>query len=311
MAADLAQRGEDVVICDWLGSADKWHNLNGVRLSDIVFPEDLKGWLGAKGSRLAAIVHMGAISSTTEPDLDKIVRNNIQLSLSLWEWSAEHRVPFIYASSAATYGSGAQGFDDNETPEALSRLVPLNAYGWSKHVIDRRFIADINANRPRPPQWAGLKFFNVYGPNEAHKNDMRSVVHKIYPKVALGEDIELFKSHDPRYADGGQLRDFIYVRDCVKIVRWLLETPRVSGLFNVGTGEARSFHDLALAVGAAVGRQPRIRYVDMPPTIRDKYQYFTQANMRKLRECGYADALAPLEEGVSDYVVGYLQPKSG
>lgn len=306
IAAALAQRGKDVVICDWLGSNDKWRNLSGVRLDEIVFPEDLKAWLAGNASRLTAVVHMGAISSTTETDADKIVRNNVQLSLSLWGLACEQRLPLIYASSAATYGAGEQGFDDNDAPEALATLRPLNAYGWSKHVVDRRFIADVNANRPRPPQWAGLKFFNVYGPNEAHKDDMRSVVHKIYPKIAKGEGIELFRSHDPHYEDGGQLRDFVYVKDCVNVVLWLLENPRVSGLLNVGTGKARSFRDLALAVGAACGREVGIRYIDMPPTIRPRYQYFTQANMTKLRELGYPHACTGLEDGVRDYVASHL-----
>jgi ADP-L-glycero-D-manno-heptose 6-epimerase len=253
---------------------------------------------------------MGAISSTTESDADRIVRNNIQLSFRLWEVAAAHRLPFIYASSAATYGSGAQGFDDDEAPEALASLRPLNAYGWSKHVVDRRFVGDVNANRPRPPQWAGMKFFNVYGPNEAHKGDMRSVIHKIYPRVARGEDVELFKSHDPRYQDGGQLRDFVYVKDCVRVVRWLLENPHVSGLFNVGTGKAQSFRDLVLAVGAACGREANIRYVDIPAAIREKYQYFTQANMAKLRDLGYPHPFSSLEEGVQDYVVSHLRQES-
>lgn len=307
VAMALAQRGEDVVICDWLGAAGKWRNLVGVRLHDLVFPEDLHVWIGSNVSRLTAIVHMGAVSSTTETDADKIVRNNVQLSLKLWEFASERRLPFIYASSAATYGEGERGFDDLDSPEALAALRPLNAYGWSKHVVDRRFIADVNANRTRPPQWAGLKFFNVYGPHEGYKGDMRSVVHKIYPKVAGGEEVELFRSHDSRYADGGQLRDFVHVRDCVKVVMWLLEQPDVSGLFNVGTGKARSFHDLAMAVGSACGREVRIRYVDMPGEIRSRYQYFTQANMTKLREAGYPHPFMELEEGVRDYVLGFLQ----
>jgi ADP-L-glycero-D-manno-heptose 6-epimerase len=307
IAAALAQRGEDIVVCDWFGTNDKWRNLGGVRVHDILFPEDLEAWLVGRAGRLAGIVHMGAISSTTESDADRIVRHNIQLSLRLWETAAAHRLPFIYASSAATYGSGAQGFEDDEAPESLAKLRPLNAYGWSKHVIDRRFIADITADRPRPPQWVGLKFFNVYGPNEAHKGDMRSVIHKIHPQVARGEAVELFKSHDPRYPDGGQLRDFVYVKDCVSVVRWLLENPHASGLLNVGTGKARSFRDLALAVGSACGREANIRYVDMPAAIRNRYQYFTEASMAKLRRLGYPHPFTSLEDGVQDYVANHLR----
>nr|WP_315703697.1 MULTISPECIES: ADP-glyceromanno-heptose 6-epimerase [unclassified Bradyrhizobium] len=302
IAMALAGQGADVVICDRLRSGEKWRNLVKGRLYDLILPEALDYWMRDHARDVAAIVHMGAVSSTTESDVDKIVRNNIRLSLRLWHFAGQYGVPLIYASSAATYGDGAAGFSDDESPEALSRLVPLNAYGWSKHVIDRRFVADAQAGRLRPPQWAGLKFFNVYGPNEAHKGDMRSVVHKIYPKIAAGEEIELFKSHDPRYQDGGQLRDFIYVKDCVRIVVWLLQHPEISGLFNVGTGRARSFRDLALAVGLAVGREPRIRYVDMPPAIRERYQYFTEADMTKLAASGPTLSLTSLERGVSEYI---------
>ena len=308
IAAALAQRGEDVVISDWLGAGDKWHNLRDIRLHEIVFPEDLPAWFTDHGSRLKAIIHMGAISATTEPDVDLIVRSNLQLSLWLWQKAAQHRIPLIYASSAATYGVGGQGFKDDSGAQALAKLAPLNAYGWSKHITDRRFIADVNAGRPQPPQWAGLKFFNVYGPNEAHKGDMRSVIHKIHPKIAAGETIELFKSHHPAYQDGGQLRDFVYVKDCVNVMLWLLDAPHVSGLFNVGSGKARSFRDLAFAVGSALNQEPEIRYIDMPEAIRDRYQYFTEADVGKLRDCGYPHQWTTLEDGVRDYVLRHLQP---
>jgi ADP-L-glycero-D-manno-heptose 6-epimerase len=245
---------------------------------------------------------MAAISSTTETDIDRIVAANIRLTLDLWEWCAAHRVRLIYASSAATYGDGAAGFLDDASVEGLAKLAPLNAYGWSKHLVDRRIAADVAAGRTAPPQWAGLKFFNVYGVNEAHKGPMQSVAGKILPIVAAGGAVTLFKSHDPRYPDGGQLRDFVYVEDCVAIVRWLLANPDVSGLFNAGSGKARSFADLVAAVGAAVGRTVKIDYVDTPVEIRDKYQYFTQADMGKLRRAGFAAPLYSLEDGVRDFV---------
>lgn len=306
LAAALAARGRDVVVCDRLGTDDKWRNLAEVRLYDVVSPEELSPWLARNATDLGAILHMGAISATTETDVDAILKNNVRLSLDLWAFATKHALPFIYASSAATYGDGSRGFRDTEEPEALAALAPLNPYGWSKHVIDRRFVADVRANRPVPRQWAGLKFFNVYGPKEAHKGDMRSVVHKIYPKIAAGEEIELFKSHDPRYPDGGQLRDFVYVKDCVAVALWLLDNPGVSGLYNVGTGKARSFLDLAKAVGTAAGREPRIRFVDMPAAIRARYQYFTEADMRKLRAAGYTATPWSLEDGVRDYVESAL-----
>jgi len=299
---DLAQRDARVAVCDLMRSGEKWRNLAAAPLHDLVRPEALFDWLARHRRRLSAIVHMGAISSTTETDIDRIVAANIRLTLDLWEWCAQNRVRLVYASSAATYGDGAAGFADDEKPKALAQLAPLNAYGWSKHLVDRRIAADAAAGRPTPPQWAGLKFFNVYGTNEAHKGPMQSVASKILPIVAAGGTVTLFKSHHPDYPDGGQLRDFVYVEDCVAIVRWLLANPQVSGLFNAGSGKARSFADLVAAVGAAVGRQPQIGYVDTPPEIRDKYQYFTQADMAKLRRAGFAEPLHSLEDGVRDFV---------
>ena len=209
----------------------------------------------------------------------------------------------IYASSAATYGDGGAGFGDDESPTALALLKPLNAYGWSKHVVDRRVAADASAGRPTPPQWAGLKFFNVYGPNEAHKGAMQSIVSKILPVVAAGAPVNLFKSCDPAYPDGGQLRDFVYVEDCVAVVRWLLANPAVNGLFNVGTGIARSFAELVGAVGAGLGVEPEIRFVDMPVSLRHQYQYFTRAEIVKLRAAGFPAGFRTIEEGVRDYLV--------
>jgi ADP-L-glycero-D-manno-heptose 6-epimerase len=299
---DLARQGARVVVCDLLRSGEKWRNLAAAPLHDLIRPETLFGWLARHRDRLSAIVHMAAISSTTETDIDRIVAANIRLSLDLWEWCAAQRVRLLYASSAATYGDGTAGFADDDSPAALAKLAPLNAYGWSKHLVDRRIAADVAAGRPVPPQWAGLKFFNVYGMHEAHKGPMQSVASKILPLVEAGGTVTLFKSHDPRYADGGQLRDFVYVEDCVAIVRWLIANPQVNGLFNAGSGKARSFADLVAAVGAAVGRAVEIHYVDTPVEIRDKYQYFTEADMRKLRRAGFAEPLHSLENGVRDFV---------
>lgn len=298
----LAKAGLRVVVSDLLRSGDKWRNLAPAGLDDLIRPDMLSDWLDRHGGKVAAIVHMGAISSTTERDVDRFVANNIRLTLDLWEWCAASGTRFIYASSAATYGDGRAGFRDDESPEALAALRPLNAYGWSKHVVDRRVAEDAIAGRPTPPQWAGLKFFNVYGPNEAHKGDMQSVAGKIYPVIQAGDPVTLFKSHDPNYPDGGQLRDFVYVKDCVATVGWLLQNPKVSGLFNVGTGAARSFLDLVNAVGAAVGRSPKIRFVDTPVQLRDKYQYFTQADISKLRSAGFNQPFHGLEDGIRDFV---------
>jgi len=299
---DLAEAGLRVVVADLLRSGEKWRNIAAAALHDLIRPDALFGWLDRHCNKVAAVVHMGAISSTSETDVDKLTASNIRLTLDLWQWCSANAVRLVYASSAATYGDGSTGFVDDQSPVALAALHPLNAYGWSKHVIDRRVVDDVAHDRARPPQWAGLKFFNVYGPNEDHKGEMQSVVSKICPIVKAGDTVTLFKSHNPRYGDGGQERDFIYVKDCVAVVDWLLRNPLVSGLFNVGTGAARTFLDLVAAVGAAVGRSPKIRFVDTPAHIRENYQYFTQANMTKLRTAGFAGQFHSLEEGVRDYV---------
>jgi ADP-L-glycero-D-manno-heptose 6-epimerase len=302
IAKYLSELGLRVVISDLFRCGGKWRNVAPAQLYDVIRPETLPQWLDRHRGRLGAIIHMAAISSTTEPDVDKFVASNIRLTLDLWEWCGANATRFIYASSAATYGDGSVGFHDDESPAALAELRPLNAYGWSKHVVDRRVAEDAICGRRRPPQWAGLKFFNVYGPNETHKDEMQSVVCKICPIVEAGGAVTLFRSHNPRYRDGGQLRDFVYVKDCVAAVGWLLQNPQVSGLFNVGTGTARSFLDLVHAVGAAVGRSPEIRFVDTPAALRDKYQYFTQAETTKLRAAGFEQPFHSLEDGVRDLV---------
>src|SRR5437899_1741074 len=291
----LTETGLRVVISDLFRSGDKWRNIAPAEVHDLVRPDMLPGWLERHSGKVAAIVHMAAISSTTEPDIDRFVANNIRLTLDLWEWCAANATRFIYASSAATFGDGSAGFSDDQSPAALAALRPLNAYGWSKHVVDRRVVDDVVRGRPTPPQWAGLKFFNVYGPNETHKGDMQSLVSKICPIVKAGETVSLFKSHHPRYRDGGQFRDFVHVKDCVDTVAWLLRNPTIHGLFNVGTGVARSFLDLVNAVGAAVGGAPNIRFVDLPVELRDKYQYFTQADITKLRAAGFDQPFSSLE----------------
>jgi ADP-L-glycero-D-manno-heptose 6-epimerase len=249
---------------------------------------------------------MGAISSTTETDVDLIVETNFRLSRRLWAWCAHTGTTFIYASSAATYGDGSAGFDDDPSLDALVKLRPLNPYGWSKHLFDRMVLREVNSGGPQPKHWAGLKFFNVYGPNEYHKGAMRSVVHQAFEQIQERGSVRLFRSHHPDYQDGGQLRDFIYVADCVDLVLWLMDNPEVCGLYNCGTGEARSFLDLAHAVFAAMGREPSVEYIDTPIEIRDRYQYFTQAESARLRAAGYPTPYTSLEDGVRDYVTRYL-----
>jgi ADP-L-glycero-D-manno-heptose 6-epimerase len=299
---DLTEAGARVVVCDLLRSAGKWRNIAAAPLYDLVRPEALFGWLERHRDDVGAVIHMGAISSTTETNVDNFVATNIRLTLDLWQWCAETSTRLIYASSAATYGNGSAGFSDDQSPAALAALRPLNPYGWSKHVVDRRIIDEVVRGRPAPPQWTGLKFFNVYGPNEEHKGAMQSLVSKIDPIVRAGGAVTLFKSHDPRYRDGEQLRDFVYVKDCVAVVRWLLGNPAVSGLFNVGTGTARSFLELVGAVCAAVGCKSDIRFVEIPEELRAQYQYFTQADIGKLRRAGFTAPFYSLEDGVRDWL---------
>jgi ADP-L-glycero-D-manno-heptose 6-epimerase len=306
ITAALAERGTAVAVCDRFRNGNKWRNLSKLELRDVVAPETLASWLDTHTTSVEAIVHMGAISSTTETDVDLITEANFRLSQLLWRWCALHGKPFLYASSAATYGAGEHGFDDDGSLEALAKLRPLNAYGWSKHLFDRWVARELADGNPRPPQWVGLKFFNVYGPNEYHKVGMQSVVAQKYPLAANGEPLTLFRSHRADVADGGQKRDFVYVGDCVDVVLWLLDHHSVNGLFNLGTGQARSFEELARALFAALQRPADIQFIDMPAQIRPNYQYFTEASMERLRQAGYTRPFTALSDGVREYVGRYL-----
>lgn len=297
----------DVVVCDRLRDAElgKWRNIAKHPIGDFVQPDDMFDWLEKRWRDIEVIVHMAAVSSTTEPDADKIIQSNFALSRDLFRWCADRQRRLIYASSAATYGDGAQGFEDDDSYEALTRLRPLNTYGWSKALFDQ-FAVRQAARDYAPPQWVGLKFFNVYGPNEEHKHSMKSVASQIWPHVRDGQSVQLFKSYRPGVPDGGQLRDFVYVRDVADVVAWLVANPQVNGVYNLGSGKARTFEDLARAVFAAAGKDAHIDYTPMPPAIRDKYQYFTEAKVERLRAAGYTAPFTPLEEGVADYVTRYL-----
>lgn len=309
LVAALEERGYgEIVVSDRLGSDDKWRNIAKREVREMVKPENLIQWLESYGGDVDTVFHMGAISSTTERDADLIVENNFILSRRLWKWCAEKGARFIYASSAATYGMGDQGFSDGDSPEALAKLRPMNPYGWSKHAFDRSVSRIIHSGKKEtvPAQWAGLKFFNVYGPNEYHKGDQMSVACKLFPQVVAGAAAKLFKSHDINYDDGGQIRDFIFVDDCVDVMLWLYDNPKVNGLYNVGTGQGRTFTDLATAVFAACGRQPKITYIEMPESLQDRYQYYTQADVSKLRKAGYRSDFTSLEDGIARYVKDFL-----
>jgi ADP-L-glycero-D-manno-heptose 6-epimerase len=306
IVAALAARGEEVVVCDWFRSDERWRNLAKHEVAALVAPEDLSTWLRRNSGGIEAVIHMGAISATTETDVDLIVASNVRTTLALLDWCTEAKVRLIYASSAATYGNGAGGFDDAFSCEALAALRPLNAYGWSKHVVDRRVARLVAQARPLPPQWVGLKFFNVYGPNEYHKGSMQSVLAKNYALVRNAEPLRLFRSYRPEYVDGGQFRDFVYVQDCVDVVLWLVDHEHVCGVFNLGTGLARTWLDLAAALFDAADRPRAIEFIDMPQSLREKYQYFTEARMDRLRSSGYDRPFTSLEKGISHYVRNYL-----
>jgi len=306
VVASLNEAGvTDVVVNDTLGREDaKWRNLAKRQIADLVPPAELPAWLNAR--KLDAVIHMGAISDTTATDGDLVMENNFRLSLRLLDWCTETCTPFIYASSAATYGDGNEGFTDDWSLATLRQLRPMNLYGWSKHLFDLALVDRIVKKQKLPPHWAGLKFFNVYGPNEYHKGGMASVLSKVFDGAKAGQPVRLFKSHRDGIADGDQRRDFIYIDDAIDVLRWLLLNSAVNGIFNVGTGKAESFRDMMLAMFKAMGRPANIEYVDMPETIRGQYQYFTQANIQNLRRAGYNADFTPLETAVDRYVTGYL-----
>ena len=305
VVAALNEAGRtDVVVNDVLGSEQKWFNLGKRRIADIVAPNNLFAWLD--GRKLDAVIHMGAISDTTATDADLVMEHNFRCSMRLLDWCTGARVPFIYASSAATYGDGAEGFDDDWSPDALKKLRPLNLYGWSKQLFDQAVAERFVKKEKLPPQWAGLKFFNVFGPNEYHKGEMMSLVAKRFDDAKAGRTVRLFKSHRTGIEHGDQRRDFIHVDDAVAVVRWLMGSPQVSGIFNVGTGKARSFRDLVAALFRALGLEPKIEYMDMPENIRGQYQYFTQARVDNLLHAGYNAGFTSLEDGVNRYVTQFL-----
>lgn len=295
----------EIAVCDRLRQGSKWLNLRKHTFSDFVSPQELPAWLAAR-PKLEAVIHMGAISSTTATDGDEVMSTNFRFSLQLLDWCTETRTPFIYASSAATYGLGDAGFDDDNAPAAIQALRPLNLYGWSKRQFDAVVAARAARGESLPPRWAGLRFFNVYGPNEYHKGEMQSIVAKLFARVRSGSEVQLFKSHRPDVADGEQRRDFVYVKDVVAVLRWFVETAPPSGIYNLGAGQPRSFRELVEAMFVALGKVPRIGYIDMPPQLRDKYQYFTCASLSRLRRAGYTGEFMSVEAGVRDYICQYL-----
>jgi ADP-L-glycero-D-manno-heptose 6-epimerase len=304
LIAALNSRGvSDILVVDELGRDERWKNLRNLSFADYLEKNDFSSLVvqDKLPPRIEAVFHLGACTDTTETDASFLIKNNYEYSKHLARWSAEKKVRFIYASSAATYGDGSAGFSDNE--KDLEKLRPLNMYGYSKHLFD------LWAKRTGLlSKIAGLKYFNVFGPNEYHKGQMRSFVLKAFEQIKDRGQVGLFKSYRSDYADGEQKRDFLYVKDAVEMTLFFLDRPEVSGIFNIGSGQARSWNDLAKAVFAAMGKSPKIEYIDMPEAIRDKYQYYTCADMTKLRKAGYRKAITSLEDSVEDYVRNYLTP---
>jgi ADP-L-glycero-D-manno-heptose 6-epimerase len=299
----LNRRGcEDIVVCDILGTNEKWRNLTPLRFADYVEADALLARLqsGALG-KFGLVLHMGACSSTTEKDATYLIRNNYEFTKDLAAWALANKARFVYASSAATYGDGSAGMEDGDAD--INPLRPLNMYGYSKHLFDLHARRGGFLNKI-----VGLKYFNVYGPNEDHKGDMRSLVHKSFAQVKHEGVIRLFKSYRKDYKDGEQKRDFLYVKDAVAMTLHLAANKKATGLFNIGSGEARTWIDLANSVFGALGKKPKIEFIEMPEAIRDKYQYFTQADISRLRAAGYREKITSLESAVTDYVQNYLVP---
>lgn len=295
---------DDILIVDNLGSSDKWKNLVKRRFNDYLHKESFLEMVLADKIPfpVEAIVHMGACSSTTERNAEYLMRNNYLYSRAVAVWAMKNEVRLIYASSAATYGDGSQGFSDDDS--VTPALQPINMYGYSKQLFDMGVLKN-----GLEKKMAGIKFFNVFGPNEYHKGDMRSMIHKAFGQIQQSGRVKLFKSHKPEYTDGGQLRDFVYVKDCVNVLWWLYQNPGVVGIFNLGTGKARTWNDLAGAVFSAMGMQPQIEYFEMSEDIRGQYQYFTEARIEKLRAAGCPVEFHSLEESVRDYVSSHLRQK--
>ncbi|WP_114391488.1 ADP-glyceromanno-heptose 6-epimerase [Notoacmeibacter marinus] len=305
--AELEDQGEGATVaCDWLGTGEKWRNLAKRQIAAVVTPDGLEAYLNTNASRVRAIFHMGAISDTNERDVDRLVKLNIMSTIRLWDWCAENKVRFIYASSAATYGALETGLVDDESLAEMSKLCPLNAYGWSKKATDEIILKKIANGETPPPQWAGFKFFNVYGPNEYHKGHMQSVIAKIFDSVRQGRPASLFRSERSDIPDGEQRRDFIYVKDCCRAAVWLLKNSAISGIFNIGTGCSISFLDIVRCIGRIMGKDIPVQFIDMPENIRNAYQYRTVAEIRKIRDQGLDFPLYSLEDGVADYIQGYL-----
>ncbi len=305
LVAELNRKGEkDLLLVDDFSVEKKQGNLEGKCYAQLMHRDEFPTWFANNPGKVSFVYHIGARTDTTEFNKEIFDRLNVQYSIDLWNICVEQQVPFVYASSAATYGEGEHGYADDHA--LIPQLHPLNPYGWSKQEFDLFVLSQTTF----PPKWAGMKFFNVYGPNEYHKARMASVIFHAFNQIREKGVVKLFRSHRPDYKDGWQLRDFVYVKDVVNVCLFLKDHAYTSAIFNLGTGQARSFYDLAASTFRALGKEPNIEFIDIPADIRDKYQYFTEANMDKLIAAGYTTPFRTLEEGVTDYVQHYLQSHS-
>ena len=305
---ELLKNKLPVAVCDFKTKIDKnyFNDINNILR--FVEPIDLKNFIFE--NKISVIFHLGAISSTTFSDANQIWYNNIFTSKEIWDLCCKNKIRLIYASSAATYGNGDKGYIDNQNLAYLKSLKPLNIYAWSKNEVDKRNLFAKNILNISPPQWISLKFFNVYGPNENHKENMISIVLKTFQQIKKNQTTFLFKSYNNRYEDGEQKRDFIYVKDCIEVLMWFLKKENISGIFNVGTGQARTFNDLVYSVYKNMKKNINLKYIDMPREIKNQYQYHTKANLRKLIKTGYDKKFFTLEDGIEDYINNYLNKKN-
>ena len=305
---ELLKNKLPVAVCDFKAKIDKSYFKDINNILRFIEPIDLKNFIFE--NKISVIFHLGAISSTTFSDANQIWYNNIFTSKEIWDLCCKNKIRLIYASSAATYGNGDKGYIDNQNLDYLKSLKPLNIYAWSKNEVDKRNLFAKNILNVSPPQWISLKFFNVYGPNESHKENMISIVLKTYQQIKKNETTLLFKSYNNQYEDGEQKRDFIYVKDCIKVLMWFLEKDNISGIFNVGTGQARTFNDLVYNVYKNLKKNINLKYIDMPKEIKNQYQYHTKADLRKLIKTGYDKNFYTLENGIEDYINNYLNKKN-
>lgn len=306
LLAGLENVGFDSIVCvDDLSTDQKWKNVSKRYLVDYIPRENLYSYLNEHNKEIKAIIHLGAISTTTELDVDLILSTNYRLTLYLFKFCQDNSIQFIYASSAATYGDGSNGFEDISDVQYLHKLHPLNAYGWSKNLSDL-FISRMNGFTRTGSQVVGLKFFNVYGPNEYHKGAQQSVISTFYEQLISNHKMNLFKSNETGISDGNQTRDFVYVNDCVDVILWFLAHPNISGLFNVGSGVASTFNQVAATVAKTIGMECNISYITMPENIVNQYQNHTCAEIKKLRDVGYQKEMTTIDMGIYDYIMNYL-----